>query len=48
MGPRSITRNAAMAAEVAVFTKCAQCGSGIFTQKRIWKEPEADFDGADQ
>jgi predicted nucleic-acid-binding Zn-ribbon protein len=48
MGSRVITRNAAMAADVAVFTTCARCGSTRYSQKRIWKESDADVDGADQ
>jgi hypothetical protein len=50
MGLGVVSRNAAMAGDVATFTSCAKCGSGKFAQRRIWKESEAeaDFEGADE
>jgi hypothetical protein len=42
-----VDRNASMASQVAVYRTCATCGSQDYTQKRIWHESKADFEGAD-
>jgi predicted nucleic-acid-binding Zn-ribbon protein len=42
-----VDRNASMAGQVAVYRTCAKCGSQDYTQKRIWRETTADFEGPD-
>jgi hypothetical protein len=42
-----VDRNASMASQVAVYKTCAKCASQDYTQKRIWHETMADFEGED-
>ena len=42
----TVNQNATMADEVATFGSCAKCGSQRYTQKRIWREAKAEFDGS--
>jgi predicted nucleic-acid-binding Zn-ribbon protein len=44
----TVDANAAMADEVATFRSCAKCGSQDYSQKRIWHESKADYDGSDE
>jgi hypothetical protein len=44
----TVNQNASVADEVAVYKSCAKCGSQEYTQKRIWHESKADYDGADE
>jgi hypothetical protein len=41
-----VDRNAALASQVAIYRSCATCGSQDYTQKRVWRESKADFEGA--
>ena len=38
----------ALLSEEAIFDVCAKCGSKKFSQKRVWFESKADFEGDDQ